>query len=153
MPKSKTTRRRSLPAHTSRDGTTSPDLLDRDSDLSFRQQSALPAVALSPSLAQAAQATGIGKSTLTRWMNDPVFRSEVTRIRQEAANLACQELQGMTLRAASVINSAMDDADPVIRLRAARYTLSFAASLTQISQLASEIKDLREALDSLDDLQ
>ena len=115
--------------------------------LSLRQHSALPVVALSTSLTQAAQAAGVGRSTLNRWMNDPAFRSEIVRVRQEAADLARQEMQGMMLRAASVINNAMDDTDPRIRLRAARYALSFANSLTQIHQLNSELDELLGSLD------
>ncbi len=115
--------------------------------LSPRQQSALPVVALSTSLTHAAQAAGVGRSTLTRWMNDPAFRSEIVRVRQEAAELARQEMQGMMLRAASVINNAMDDADPAIRLRAARCALSFATSFSQIHQLNSALDELLDSLD------
>ena len=129
----------------SSDGNGTPGRVDA---LSLRQQSALPVVALSPSLAQAAQAAGVGRSTLNRWMNEPAFRSEVVRVRQEAADLARQEMQGMMLRAASVINNAMDDSDPAIRLRAARYVLTFAASLTQVHQLNSQLDELLASLDS-----
>ena len=115
--------------------------------LSPRQLSALPVVALSPSIAQAAQASGVGRSTLNRWMNDPAFRSEIVRVRQEAADLARQEMQGMMLRAASVINHALDDPDPAIRLRAARYALTFANASTQIHQLNSKLDELLASLD------
>ena len=115
--------------------------------LSPRQQSALPLVALSPSLAQAAQSAGVGRSTLNRWMNDPAFRSEIVRVRQEAADLARQEMQGMMLRAASVINNAMDDPDPAIRLRAARCALSFANSFSQVHRLNSQLDELLASLD------
>ena len=114
--------------------------------LSPRQQSALPVVALSPSLAQAAQAAGVGRSTLNRWMNEPAFRSEIVRVRQEAAELARQEMQGMMLRAASVINNALDDADPAIRLRAARYALTFANASTQIHHLNAQLDELLASL-------
>ena len=124
------------------------DWLVPAADLSQRQQSALPAVALSPSLVQAAQTTGVGKTTLSRWMNNPAFRAEVNRIRQESAALACQELQGMMLRAVGVINQALDHPDPVISLRAARYTLSFATTSSQIQRISSELNELRNSLDS-----
>lgn len=69
-------------------------------------------------------------------------------MRQEAAELARQELQGMMLRAASVINQAMDHPDPVISLRAARYAISFGTSFTQIQQIASDLAELRNSLHS-----
>ena len=115
-------------------------------ELSQRQHSVLPTVALSPSLSQAAQVSGVGRTTLNRWMNDPAFRQEVARVRQEAAELARQELQGMMLRAAGVINSAMDDADPAVRLRAARYALSYANTFAQLNQLTARIEELEDAI-------
>ena len=118
----------------------------RVDSLSPRQLSALPVVALSPSLAQAAQAAGVGRSTLSRWMHDPAFRSEIVRVRQEAAELARQELQGMMLRAASVINNALDDPDPSIRLRASRYALTYANAVTQVQQLNTQLEELLAAL-------
>ena len=96
------------------------------SDLTFRQQSALPIIAASPSIAQAAGASGIGESTLRRWLEDDKFRDELTRLRQESASLARQELQGLMLRSVSVLADAMDHPDMAIRLRAARYSMSFA---------------------------
>ena len=114
--------------------------------LSPRQQSALSVVAFSPSLNQAATNSGIGKTTLRRWMNDPAFRDEVIRTRREAAELASHEIRGMTLRAVSVINMAMDHPDPVISLRAARYALSFGGRNMDVQMLATELDDLKSSL-------
>ncbi len=151
MPKNKTAKRQASPAPASLISISPSDQADRQVPspaLSPRQQSALPVVALSPSLVQAARASGVGKTTLSRWMNDPVFRAEITRMRQESAELARQELQGMMLRAASVINQAMDHPDPVISLRAARYAISFGTSFAQLQQISSELDELRDSLDS-----
>ncbi len=116
------------------------------SDLTFRQQSALPIVAASPSIAQAAGASGIGESTLRRWLEDDKFRDEITRLRQESASLARQELQGLMLRSVSVLADAMDYPDMAIRLRAARYSMSFAVQICVAEKLRSDIQVLKEAL-------
>lgn len=150
MPKSKSTKPPLLSAPFSCTELSPADKAKRHdgiSSLSLRQQSALPVVALSPSLNQAANTSGIGKTTLRRWMNDPVFREEVIRTRQEAAELARHEIRGVTLRAVSVINDAMEDPDPVIRLRAARYALSFGGGNLDIRMLAVELDDLKNSLD------
>ena len=115
-------------------------------DLTFRQQSALPLIAVSPSVAQAARASGIGESTLRRWLEDDNFRDELTRLRQESASLARQELQGLMLRSVSVLAEAMDHPDMAIRLRAARYSLSFAVQICEAEKLRSDIQALEEAL-------
>ena len=116
------------------------------SGLTFRQQSALPIVAVSPSIAQAACASGIGESTPRRWLEDDQFRDELTRLRQETASLTRQELQGLMLRSVSVLADAMDHPDMAIRLRAARYAMSFAAQICEAEKLRSDIQVLQEAL-------
>lgn len=113
---------------------------------SRRQLAALPVVAMCPSVSQAARVAGVGRTTLRRWLDDPDFRSEVARLRQEAANLARQELKGLMLRGAAVIGEAMDDPNPAIRLRAAGFALSYGSSLSDTEELAADLADLRHAL-------
>ena len=116
------------------------------SSLTFRQQAALTVIAATPTVAQAARQSGIGESTFYRWLEDPDFRVELTRLREESANLARQELQGLMLRSVSVIAEAMDDPDKTIRLRAARYAMSFAARIGEVEKMRQEIRDIESAL-------
>ena len=116
------------------------------SSLTFRQQAALTVIAATPTVAQAARQSGIGESTLYRWLEDDKFRAELIRLREESANLARQELQGLMLRSVSVIAEAMDDPDKAIRLRAARYAMSFAARIGEVEKMRQEIRDIESAL-------
>ena len=116
------------------------------SGLSPRQQSALPIVAASPTLAQAARASGIGQTTLYRWLDDDRFREELTRLREDAADFARHELKGLMLRSVSVLAEALEDPDKAVRLRAARYALSFAARISEAQSLRKEIHDLEQTL-------
>ena len=118
------------------------------SSRAFRQQAALPIVALAPSIAQAARDSGVAESTLRRWLQDPKFREELTQLRQETAGLAQQEFQGLLLRSATVIAQSMADPDPAIRLRAARYAAAYGTRIADAQKLHDEIRELREALDS-----
>ena len=119
---------------------------NQKSNLTFRQQSALPIIAASPSIAQAAGAAGIGQNTLRRWLEEDDFRDELARLRQESASLARQELQGLMLRSVSVLAEAMDHPDVNVRLRAARYSMSFAAQICEVEKLRSDIQALEEVL-------
>ncbi len=58
------------------------------SNLTFRRQAALPIIAASPTISQAASTSGIGESTLRRWLEDDHFLDEMTCLRRESANLA-----------------------------------------------------------------
>ena len=117
-----------------------------EAGLTFRQQSALPIIAASPTIAQAARSSGIGESTLRRWLDDSNFRDELVLLRRESACLARQELQGLMLRSVSVLAEAMEDPDMAIRLRAARCALSFAVQICEAERLRSDIQALEEAL-------
>ena len=63
------------------------------SELTFRQQAALPRIALAQ--AQAARDAGVAESTLRRWLQDPSFRQEPDRLRQESYDLARQAMRGL----------------------------------------------------------
>lgn len=119
----------------------------KKSGLTFSQQSALTILAYSPTIAQAARSSGIGESTLRHWINhDPLFRQELARLRQESSDLARQELHGLMLRSVSVFSEAMSHPDIAIRLRAARYALSFALRISENEKLSADIQALEEAL-------
>ena len=117
-----------------------------NSNLSHRQWAVLPVVASAHSLAQAARISGFSERTLRRWLDDDDFRGELTRLRQESAELARLELQGLMLRSVSVLSEAMDDPDKAIRLRAARYAMSFAVRVSETEKLKKDIQDLEDAV-------
>ena len=96
--------------------------------------------------------SGFNERTLRRWLDDDDFRAELARLRQESAELARRELQGLMLRSVSVLSEAMDDPDKALRLRAARYALSFAVRICETEKLSKEIQDLEDTL-SLRDAQ
>ena len=123
------------------------DMENRFFRLTRRQQAVLPIVALAPSITQAASDSGVSQRTLYRWLNDPDFRQALTRFHQESANLARQQIQSQTLLAASVFSDLMRNADPALRLRAARYSTSFAARIRESEQIASDVRDIKEALE------
>ena len=119
---------------------------NKKSTLNFRQQSALPSIAAAPSFAQAVRASGIPDSTLRRWLEDDHFRDELTRLREESAALARQELQGLMLRSVSVLAEALEDTDKAVRLRAARYAMSFANKVSDSQEILKKIDSLEQSL-------
>ena len=118
----------------------------KKSTLNFRQQSALPIIAAAPSLAQAVRASGIPDTTLRRWLEDDRFRNELTRLREESANLARNELQGLMLRCVSVLAEALEDPDKDYRLRAARYAMSFANKVSDSQEILKKVDALEQSL-------
>ena len=116
------------------------------SSLSHRQQSALPVIAATPTLAQAARSSGIAESTLYRWLEDDEFRDELTRLRREAAELAKRELQGIMLRSVSVLSDALEHPDIAMRLRAARYGMAFAVQISEVEKLRADLQSVEDGI-------
>ncbi len=116
------------------------------SALTFRQKTALPAIALAPTLTQAARDSGVSESTLRRWLHNPAFRQQLDNYHQESARLARLQAQALLPRCISVLADAMDSSDITLRLRAARYAMSFALQLSEVQALKSSLEKLEEAI-------
>ena len=87
--------------------------------LSNRQQEALPHLAAADSLAEGARRASLSRTTIYKWMEDDDFRAELSRVRAEMADLAQAEIQGLMLKAAAVIDQALDGDISPVKLRAA----------------------------------
>ena len=117
-----------------------------DSELTFRQQALLPAIALSNSIAEAARDSGIPESTLRRWLEDPSFKEELARVRQESHSIARHQIQtAMPLGISVIVELAIKDPDSALRLRAARCLVDYGLKLGDVDNISDELQDLREA--------
>ena len=119
------------------------------SELPFRQQAALPTIALAQSLAQAARDTGVAERTLRRWLEDPSFRQELDRLRQESYDLARQQAQAAMPMCLSILaDAALESPDPALRVRAARYLLSYGVKFVEADNLRERLNAVEDAFHS-----
>ena len=119
------------------------------SELPFRQQAALPGIAHARSLAQAARDTGVAERTLRRWLEDPSFRQELDRLRQESYDLARQQAQAAMPMCLSILaDAALESPDPALRLRAARYLLSYGVKFVEADSLKERLNAVEDAFHS-----
>ncbi len=121
------------------------------SSLTFRQQASLAAIAFAPTITQAARDSGVGESTLRRWLQVPDFRHQLDHFRSESADLARQQAQILLPRCLSVFAEAMDSPDLALRLRAARYAMSFAIEFSEVQTLKASLQELEEAIRTTND--
>ena len=128
---------------------TGNDGKEKNSILTSRQQGALPVIAAAPTIAQAARDCRLSESTLRRWLRDPVFAEELDLLRQEYAGQVGQQCTGLMLRGMNVLAEAMEDPDPNLRLRAARYALTYSVQLQEAMKLNADIREMRDSFDSL----
>ena len=114
--------------------------------LSRRQQSALPAIVAAPSIAEAARRSGIAESTLRRWLEEPGYRNELDRLRKEAYDLAVKQVQALVPECLSIFAKvAAESTDPALRMRAARYLLSYGVKFKEIDELQQKVRSLEQA--------
>ena len=83
------------------------------------------------------------------WLRDPVFAEELDLLRQEYVGQVSQQCTGLMLRSMNVLAEAMEDPDPNLRLRAARYALTFTVQLQEAMKLNADIREMRDSFDSL----
>ena len=115
-------------------------------NLSIKKMRALPHLAAGSSVSEAAVAVGVDRTTLYRWMEDDEFRTQLERLRSEAADLARTELKGLMYKAVQVLDEAMDDPDPRLRLRAAQTALSTGLKAIDLKEIEQRLQLLDDAL-------
>lgn len=118
-------------------------------ELSDRQIAAIPYLAAAPTKQQGARMAEINISTLRRWQQDPVFRNELRRIREETANLAFAELNGLALKSASALAGLLEDDNPRIRAQAVRIALNISARNGETARNSRRLNQLQKALNLL----
>ncbi len=118
----------------------------KNSNLSRNQRKALPILAASPSISEAARLSKVDRSTLYRWLEDENFRAELAQLQQKAAGVATANLQGLTLQAVQALAELLESPVPNIRLRAVRTILSYAIKLRDVQDLANEVQTLLDAI-------
>ena len=115
-------------------------------ELSDRQITALPYIALASTNEEGARMAAIHVSTLRRWRQDPVFRDEFRRMREEAANLAFSEINGLALKSTAALAGLLDDDNPRVRTQAVRIALHESARNGEVARNARRVNQLQKAL-------
>ena len=119
---------------------------NKKSNLHSRQKTVIPILASAASITEAARLSNISRRTLTRWLQDEDFRSQVAEFQQQAAELARVRLDGLALQAISVLEDTLHDPNPVLRFRAARDTIRFSTEINLARKLRDQVQDMEETI-------
>ena len=117
-------------------------------DLSPRQLAALPLIVDSPTNAQAARDAGIARATLYKWLDDPDFRAELIRVREESAAFARTEVCGTMIHSLSVIIDCTYSQNDFVRFQAARYLYNTGLAVGGLEQLQKQLDALKLTLET-----
>ncbi len=115
--------------------------------LSAQQRAAVVALLSEPTIAKAAETSGVSERTLYRWLAEPVFAREFRKARRDAFTHAvslCQRYSAGAVNALAKI--AMDTSAPhASRVSAATNILKFGRESMELDDLAARVDALEAA--------
>jgi hypothetical protein len=113
--------------------------------LTRKQEEAIAALLLHPTLATAAKAAGIGQKTLWRWLRLEGFQTAYHQARREAISRAVGRLQYASTQAVKTLEAVMkQDDSPAAQVTAARTVLEFAFRAVEWEDLERRVKELEK---------
>ena len=109
-----------------------------------RQERAIGALLAQPTVAQAADAAGVGEWTLYRWLSDAGFRRAYEDARRRAFREALGRLNGAAREAVEALREVLRDeaARPGERVAASRALLDFGLRATQEIEIEERLAQL-----------
>jgi hypothetical protein len=109
-----------------------------------KQEEAIAALLTQPNIEEAARVTGIGSTTLVRWLQIPEFQAAYREARRAAFSQSIARLQQASSAAVSVLVKIMVDPDAPTssRVRAADVVLDRASKAIELEDLDQRIAEL-----------
>ena len=122
--------------------------MERSTELTEKQEGAIVALVSNPSIGVAAEAAGVGRTTLWRWLKEDDFRTAYMSKRREALSQATARLQQLTGEAAEVFGSVMNDpkASAHPRVMAARAVFELAQRGYEIEELEARVEAIEATM-------
>ncbi len=117
--------------------------------LSRNQAKGLAALLTHPSVATAAQASGLSVRTLYNYLADQDFKAELSRRQGEILAMTATSLVGLTGQAVETLREIMNDSEatPATRRKAAQAVLSQARQAVLATGLADRVAALEQKLE------
>ncbi len=116
-------------------------------ELSDRQRKALEALLTSPTVAAAADQSGIGRATIYRYLKDPEFKRRYAEERAFLLDQTVAGLQKLGIGAVGVLRRNFEAQNPHAQIRAARTVLDLMFKGTELIELEERIRQLEEEAD------
>lgn len=111
-----------------------------------REDAALAALLIEPTIVLAAEKAGISESTLLRWMADPSFKARLRDARRQVVEAAIGRLQNATSKAVEALERNLGCGIPAVEVGAARSILDHAIKAVELVDLAERVEQLEGQL-------
>ena len=119
----------------------------QNSDLTPKQEKAIGALLSQPTMEEAAEAAGVNRATIFRWLQQEEFQTAYTQVRRESVKHAIARLQNRSSEAVEVLAEIMKDEmnAPSARVSAAKAIIEYSIKAVEVEDLAKRLAEL-EAL-------
>jgi hypothetical protein len=117
---------------------------DQSESLAAKQERAFAALLEAPSIRSAAQALGIGESTLRRWLAEPAFRADYRAARRELVESDVGLLHRTAARAVAALAQNLTAPRPADRNRVAVAVLEMTLKEAELMDLAARVEALEQ---------
>ena len=122
-------------------------MVQNETVLTAKQQRAVEILLREPSIEAAAQAAGVGRATLFRWLNEPDFAAEYKQARGRLLESTLTALQSASVEAVTTLRAVLTETTARAGER-----VSAAKAILDFSLKAREVLEVEERLAALETL-
>ena len=117
-----------------------------------KHQLAILALLSESTIEQAAQKTGVGLATLSRWLTDPRFQEKYQEARRRSFEAGLSRLQSLTSSAIDALRRALSCGKTGIEIRSAATILDHARESTALLDIMARLEAVERQLREKDTL-
>jgi hypothetical protein len=112
---------------------------------------AIQAILASGSISKASKTLKVSRTTMYRWLNDPVFYERLRVASEQSVAQAITLLKGQSIRAAEVLGEMVDDAEvsPSARVAASKLVLDYASGMVVLEDLKRQMQAMQQEIAAL----
>ena len=119
----------------------------QENSLSLRQQKAISLLITRPTRDAVLKELELSSHTLYRWMRDPAFKEELSRLQNEVIKDAMNVLRANMTKAADTLVSLLDDKrNPELRRRVANDIISHVLKAKELEEIEERLEQVERVV-------
>lgn len=117
-----------------------------ENNFTERQRNLLIEMVRHTDIQAACKAAEIGRTTAYRWLGQPAFRAELSRLRNDTMSQALSSIKSLTNRAAQELGALLDSNNEGLRRLVCKDILRHAIQIREIEEIEQRLEQLEQKL-------